>query len=270
MPHELGFYKVQTSEPQTLIVGQGAGSRSIAYLSTGAARPGGASLFWLSGFMSDMASTKATALADFARERELGYTRFDYSGHSRSGGNFVDGTIGRWLEEAEAVFKRVSRGPQVIVGSSMGGHIALLLLRRLMRDATDEARRIKALVLIAPAWDMTEELMWKKFPQSVKQEIMEKGFHLRPSAYAEPYTITRALIEDGRNHLLAPEPFNPGRPIVILQGLLDPDVPAGHTRELNRLLTGGHVRRIEIADGEHRLSRPQDLAKLYAAIEGLI
>ena len=226
-------------------------------------------LFWLSGFMSDMASTKSAALAEFARAKGLGYTRFDYSGHGRSGGAFVDGTIGRWLEEAQAIFTRVSRGPQVIIGSSMGGHIALLLLRQLLREAPGEAQRIKGLVLIAPAWDMTEELMWKKFPEPVKQEIMEKGFHLRPSAYAAPYTITRALIEDGRNHLLAREPFNPGRPVVVLQGLQDPDVPAAHTRKLSEFLTGGHVRRIEIPDGEHRLSRPEDLEKLYAAIDGV-
>ena len=266
----MGFYTVQMREPQTLIVGNGAAARPIAYLSTGAAQPDGASLFWLSGFMSDMASTKAAALAGFARAKGLGFTRFDYSGHGRSGGAFVDGTIGRWLEEAEAIFTRVSRGPQVIIGSSMGGHIALLLLRRMMREAPDEAQRIKALVLIAPAWDMTEELMWEQFPDSVKREIMEKGFHLRPSAYTEPYTITRALIEDGRKHLLARAPFNPGRPVVILQGLQDPDVPAAHTRKLTALLTGGHVRLVEIPDGEHRLSRPEDLDKLYAAIESLL
>ncbi len=152
----------------------------------------------------------------------------------------------------------------------MGGHIALVLLRKLMREAPAEAQRIKGLVLIAPAWDMTEELMWKRFPEPVKQEIMEQGFHLRPSAYAEPYTITRALIEDGREHLLARAPFDPGRPIVILQGLQDQDVPAAHTRELKTFLTGGHVRMIEIPDGEHRLSRPEDLEKLFEAIEGVV
>ncbi len=217
-----------------------------------------------------MASTKAAALAEFAREKDFGFTRFDYSGHGRSGGTFADGTIGRWLEESEAVFTHISRGPQVIIGSSMGGHIALLLLRLLIRNAPEQAKRIKGLVLIAPAWDMTEELMWKRFPEPVKREIMDKGFHLRPSAYAEPYTITRALIEDGRKYLLARVPFDPGRPVIILQGLLDADVPAEHTRELSEFLTGGHVRRIEIPDGEHRLSRPEDLAKLYAAIESLL
>ena len=266
----MGFYTVQDVEPQTLIVGHGAAARPIAYLPAEAAAPDATGLFWLSGFMSDMASTKSAALSEFARAKGLGYTRFDYSGHGRSGGAFVDGTIGRWLEEAEAVFTRVSRGPQVIIGSSMGGHIALLLLRRLIRVSPGEAQRIKGLVLIAPAWDMTEELMWKRFPEPVKQEIMDKGFHLRPSAYAEPYTITRVLIEDGRKHLLARAPFDPGRPVVILQGLLDPDVPASHARELASFLKGGWTRLIEIPDGEHRLSRLEDLEKLFEAIEEVV
>ena len=164
----------------------------------------------------------------------------------------------------------MTEGPQIIIGSSMGGHIALLLLRKLMAERPDEAARIKGLVLIAPAWDMTEELMWKKFPRSAQQEISDKGFHLRPSAYDAPYTITRALIEDGRKHLLARKPIDPGRPVIIIQGLLDEDVPAVHTRELLTFLKGRDVKLIEIADGEHRLSRPQDLEALYAAIVSLL
>lgn len=258
------------SQPQTMIVGEGQNARQIAFIADPPPKGAGTSLFWLSGFMSDMASTKASALAEYAQTKGLGYTRFDYSGHGQSGGAFTDGTIGRWLEEAVAVFTAKARGPQVIIGSSMGGHIALLLLRKLIAEQPDHARRMTGLVLIAPAWDMTEELMWKKFSAEVRAEILEKGFHLRPSAYAAPYTITRKLIEDGRNHLLAREPFDPGRPVVILQGLQDKDVPAGHVRELTRFLAGGKTRMIEIADGEHRLSRPEDLAKLYAAIESVI
>ena len=258
---------MQAPQPQTLIVGAADAGREIAYISSSAA---GTGLFWLSGFMSDMASTKATAIAEWAQPRGHGVTRFDYSGHGVSGGAFTDGTIGRWLEEAEAIFTRITRGPQVIIGSSMGGHIALVLLRKLMREAPAEAERIKGLVLIAPAWDMTEELMWKKFPDAVQREILDQGFHLRPSAYAAPYTITRALIEDGRRHLLARKPFDPGRPVIILQGLQDPDVPAAHTRELTSFLTGDQIRLIEIPDGEHRLSRPQDLDLLFSAIEELV
>lgn len=260
---------MQLKEPQILTVGVGADARRIAYVWDAPKMPDTASLFWLSGFMSDMASTKASALATWAASQGRGYTRFDYSGHGVSGGDFKDGTIGRWLEEADAVFRRIAAGQQIIVGSSMGGHIAILLLRKLMREAPEDAARIKGLVLIAPAWDMTEELMWNKFSGEVQREIKKQGYHLRPSAYAAPYTITRALIEDGRKHLLARKPFDPGRPVVILQGLQDADVPAAHTRELSAFLTGGHVRYIEIADGEHRLSRPQDLEKLYAAIQSV-
>ena len=249
-----------------MIAGEGLAARTIAYIASAPKMADAAGVFWLSGFMSDMASTKAAAVAEWASAQGRGCTRFDYSGHGTSGGAFTDGTIGRWLEEAAAVFTRTTTGPQIVVGSSMGGHIALVMLRQLMRDAPAEAARTKSLVLIAPAWDMTEELMWNKFSADVQREIVETGFHLRPSAYDAPYRITRALIEDGRKHLLARRPFNPGRPVIILQGLLDADVPASHTRELTRFLTGGHVTLVEIADGEHRLSRPEDLDKLFAAI----
>lgn len=252
-------------QSQMLIVGDGGDARRIAY-SHDPAPSGAASVFWLSGFMSDMASTKATALAAYARANGLGCTRFDYSGHGASEGAFVDGAIGRWLEEARAVFARVTHGPQIIVGSSMGGHIALVLLRVLVREAPAEAARVKGLVLIAPAWDMTEELMWKKFSDDVRAEIMDLGAHQRPSAYDAPYTITRKLIEDGRNHLLARQPFAVSVPVEILQGGLDADVPVEHARELTTFLKGDDVTLIEIPDGEHRLSRPGDLEKLFSAV----
>lgn len=251
-----------------MTVGEAGAAREIAYRITAPGIPDRPSVFWLAGFKSDMASTKATALRAFAAGNGLGSTAFDYSGHGISGGSFEDGTIGRWLEEAAAIF-RLSHGSQIVVGSSMGGHIALLLLRHLMQDAPEEAQRIRGLVLIAPAWDMTEELMWKKFPASIRQTLLETGSYAEPSAYGEPYLITRALIEDGRKHLLARKPFDPGRPIIILQGLLDADVPASHTRELASFLTGGWTKLVEIPDGEHRLSRPQDLAKLFDAVASL-
>lgn len=254
---------------QTLSVGGGQSARDIAVLAAPPAVKGAPGLFWLSGFMSDMASTKAAALAVFAKEHGLGCTRFDYSGHGASGGDFKDGTIGRWLEEAAAVFCAYTQGPQILVGSSMGGHIALVLVRHLTAHAPEAARRVKGIVLIAPAWDMTEELMWKKFPPEVRAQIETQGFHMRPSAYDAPYTITRDLIVDGRRHLLARADFDPGCPVVILQGLQDCDVPAAHTRELLTFIKG-NVRLIEIADGEHRLSRPQDLDTLYAAILSLL
>jgi len=259
---------VSASEPQFLEVSAGGGPRRIAFLSEfPAAAP--VSLLWLSGYRSDMAGTKAAAVADFARERGFGCTRFDYSGHGLSSGRFEDGTIGQWFAEAEAVFRRVTRGPQIVIGSSMGGWIALLLLRRLLREAPAEAKRIAGLVLIAPAWDMTEELMWKKFDAGAKRDLAAAGVFLQPSEYGEPYAITRALIEEGRQHLFARAPFDPGRPVVILQGAQDAAVPIAHTRELAGFLQGGWAELHEIADGEHRLSRPADLALLFNVIERL-
>jgi pimeloyl-ACP methyl ester carboxylesterase len=248
--------------------------RRIAWLSE-PAPDGGTGLFWLSGFKSDMSSTKAEALAEFARGTRaepstrkrvpLGITRFDYSGHGLSGGRFDEGTIGAWLTEAIAVFAKTS-GPQIIVGSSMGGYIALLLLRRLLDRQSAEAARIKALVLIAPAWDMTEELMWKAFSPDQKAALMKEGSYSRPSDYGEPYRITRDLIEEGRAHLLAQRSFDPGRRVHILQGVLDDAVPISHVLKLKTLLIGNHITIDEIPDGDHRLSRPQDISHLLGVI----
>jgi pimeloyl-ACP methyl ester carboxylesterase len=262
---------VSDREPQFLDIGASgsAAARRIAYIHEPATAPGGLGLFWLSGYKSDMASTKASELARYAREHGFGCTRFDYSGHGLSSGKFEDGTIGAWLGEAEAVFTSVARGPQIVIGSSMGGHIALVLLRRLIAERPADAARIKALVLIAPAWDMTEELMWKQFPDEARRQLEETGVYLQPSEYDEPYAITRALIEDGRAHLLARAPFDPGCPVVILQGARDEAVPVAHTRELLTFLQGNAVKLIEIPDGEHRLSRPEDLALLFATLDEL-
>jgi alpha-beta hydrolase superfamily lysophospholipase len=262
-----GSYKIPASEPQMLPVGTGTDARNIAFITHSNGEPG---LVWLPGFMSDMGSTKATAVVQWAKARGLSSTLFDYSGHGRSSGRMEDGTIGRWLEEATTVFKTVTRGPQIVIGSSMGGYIALLLTRMLQRERSEDGERIMALLLIAPAWDMTEELMWKRFPEETREEIMRNGFFRQPSAYAEPYMITRKLIEEGRQHLLGREPFDPGCPVVILQGLHDPDVPVSHTLELTTFLKGEDVKLIEIADGEHRLSRPEDLDVLFAELSKLI
>jgi len=199
------------AEPQFIEVGTGEARRRIAYrreARPGSGKPG---LFWCAGFKSDMASTKATALAAHAATRGIDCVRFDYSGHGISEGPFEKGTIGRWLEEAETVFRTIAKGPQIIIGSSMGGHIALMLLKRLLENDPAEAARITALVLIAPAWDMTEELMWKQFPPDARRALETDGVYYEPSNYGEPYTITRALIEDGRAHLLARNPFRPRR-----------------------------------------------------------
>jgi len=262
------------TQPQFLDVGAGPERRRIAYLHQPAADTGKPGVMWLSGLKSEMTSTKASALAAWAAAQGVDCLRFDYSGHGQSanpsGGRFEDGTVSRWLEEARAIFGRVSRGPQVLVGSSMGGYIALLLLRSLMANAPEEASRITGLALIAPAWDMTE-LMWRNLPTSARTDIEERGVYLRPSRYEDgPYPITRALIEDGRRHLIGSHPFDPGRPVHILHGLQDPDVPWEHTLDLVAHLSGDWTRVSAVPDGEHRLSRPEDLAMLLDIVGGLV
>lgn len=245
----------------------GGEPRRIAYRWLRPAEAGAPGLFWLSGFKSDMASTKATAVVAHARRKGLGATVFDYSGHGVSSGRFEEGTIGQWLDEAVEVFRRASEGPQVVIGSSMGGHIALLLLRRLRAEFPAEDRRLAVLVLIAPAWDMTEELIWGGMSEAARRELMDTGVTYRPSDYGEPYAITRQLIEEGRRHCFGAEPFDPGRPVYILQGGQDPDVPLAHSERLMGFLAGGHARLEVIPDGEHRLSRPDDLARLFGLVD---
>jgi pimeloyl-ACP methyl ester carboxylesterase len=251
-----------------LSVGSGSQRRRIAYLKDDA---GGDTLgvIWLCGFCSQMTSLKASALADWANTERLSCLRFDYSGHGCSEGDLQAGSISRWLEEAEAIFSELSRGPQLLVGSSMGGYIALLLLRALLARSASAAARIKALVLIAPAWDMSE-LMWTKLPTSAQKAIAETGLYLRPSRYGDgPYPITRSFIEDGRRHLIGAQAFDPGRPVHILHGLQDPDVPWEHTLDLVAHLSGDWTRVAAVADGDHRLSRPQDLALLLNIVGDL-
>lgn len=215
-----------------------------------------------------MESTKATALAAWAEERGLGCTRFDYSGHGQSGGRFEDATIGDWLEEAAAIFTRVTQGPQILVGSSTGAHVALVLLRDLMKKDPRAAKRIKGLVLIAPAWDVSE-LIWRELPERAKADVMEKGVWVRPSPYDPAgYPITRGFIEDGRKHVLAGGTFDPGRRIDVLQGLQDKDVPPAHARALGSVLAGDWLHITEVPDADHRLAREEDLQRLYGLIEG--
>ncbi|OYZ90057.1 MAG: alpha/beta hydrolase, partial [Xanthobacter sp. 17-67-6] len=210
---------------------------------------------------------KAQALADWATRRGQAYTRFDYSGHGESGGRFVDGTISHWLEEAQAVFARTT-GPQILVGSSMGGWIALLLARALKAQGSD---RLAGLVLIAPAPDFTQTLMWERFPAEVRAQILTHGRFERPSDYSdEPYVITRALIEDGQRHMVLGAPFAVGCPVRILQGAQDADVPWQHAMSLVTCLAEDDVVFTLVKDGDHRLSRPEDLERLVNAVEGLL
>jgi pimeloyl-ACP methyl ester carboxylesterase len=226
-------------------------------------------VFWLGGFNSDMKGTKAQALARWASEQGRACVRFDYSGHGESEGTVTDGTIGRWLEESLAVFAACGAGPWVVVGSSMGGWIALLMLHALRRRAetTLLPPAVAGLVLIAPAVDFTEILMWQKFPRQVKREIEQNGVWARPSAYSDkPYLITRQLIEEGRNHLLLGGMIEPGCPVHILQGVQDPDVPWNHAVELVSRIARDDVVLTLVKDGDHRLSRPEDIERLIAAV----
>jgi alpha-beta hydrolase superfamily lysophospholipase len=254
---------MREGELQVLTVG----SETIAFRHQPGPDPLSTGLVWLPGYKSDMASTKATALAEFAQGR-FAMTRFDYSGHGLSSGAFEDGTIGVWLTQARAVFEHCTNGPQILIGSSMGGYIALLMVRAMMAQSPDHAARITALVLIAPALDMTEDLMWAGFSAAQRVQLMTEGYYLRPSDYGEPYPITRKLIEEGRAHLIGGHPFDAGRPVHILQGLLDDAVPAAHTQRLLALLTGDRVTLEEIPDGDHRLSRPKDIARLLDVVAG--
>jgi pimeloyl-ACP methyl ester carboxylesterase len=251
-------------DPALIEVGGGGDIRRIAVRARAGASPG---LLWLSGFKSDMRGTKALALDDWAAEHGRACVRFDYSGHGESGGAFIDGTIGRWLEESVAVFDQFCQGPQVVIGSSMGGWMALLLARALARRRTDMPPPILAgLVLIAPAPDFTEELMWKRFSPEIREEISIKGHWLRPSEYGESYPITQRLIEEGRDHLLLGSAINVGCPVRILQGAQDPDVPWQHAFALAHRLPSDDVVLTMIQDGDHRLSRPQDIARIIAAV----
>ena len=255
------------TEPTRITVG----TRRIATLSQPARTAGAPGFIWLQGLKSEMISTKATALANWCTEKGYACTRFDYSGHGRSDGRFEDGTIGAWLEEAQAVFDTLTTGAQVLVGSSTGGYIALLMLREALRNTPARAARIRGLVLIAPAWDLTTKLMWDRFSDSAKRAITEQGVYLRPSSYGDgPYAITRAFIEDGRRHLIGPDGFDPGRPVVVLHGLQDEDVPWEHTLELDSILTGGHVRVHAVPEGDHRLSTPDDLALLFKVLADFV
>lgn len=251
--------------PQFLDVGSGDDIRRIAVL----VREGvGPAVVWLGGFRSDMVSTKAEALDKWAARQGRAFVRFDYAGHGASSGRFEESTVSRWLDDTLAVLDRFVPGRPILVGSSMGGWLALLATCELLQ--TKPARSPAGLVLIAPAIDFTERLMWDSFPESIREAIRDKGVYHRPTLYSsEPYPITRALIEDGRKHLLFGAPIATGCPVHILQGMQDPDVPWRHALELVEHLPGDCVAMTLVKDGDHRLSRPEDLDRLVAAIESV-
>jgi pimeloyl-ACP methyl ester carboxylesterase len=249
-----------------LQIGEGPERHAIAVRAQAGASPG---VFWLSGYKSDMHGTKAVALAQWAAAAGRGCVRFDYFGHGESEGAFTGGTIGRWLADSVAVFDACCQGPQILVGSSMGGWLALLLARELKRRPLSNPlpASIAGMVLIAPAVDFTEELMWKRFTPEIRRELETNGVWARPSEYAqEPYLVTRQLIEEGRKHLLLGGMIETGCPVRILQGVEDPDVPWQHAKALVARLASDDVVLTLVKDGDHRLSRPEDIERLLRAV----
>lgn len=222
---------------------------------------------WLSGFRSDMSGGKAVRLAEWGRTTGRRVVRFDYRGHGASSGAFETFALSDWLADAQLVADTYCPGPTVAVGSSMGGWIALLLARA--RQAA--GRPLAGLVLIAPAADFTERLMWPQLPEDVQQQVLREGIAHLPSEYGDPTPVTRRLFEDGREHLLYTDaPIDVGCPVHILQGVQDPDVPYAHALQLVDRLAHDDVVVTLIKDGDHRLSREEDLARLVSAVEGLV
>ena len=232
----------------------------LAYRRVAGATPG---LFWLGGYASDMAGTKATFLADRAAQQGRAFLRFDYSGHGDSDNRFEDGTIGLWLEDALAAFDRLTEGPQIVIGSSMGGWIAsLLALRR--------AGRVAGMVLIAPAADFTEELILKTLPEDLRTRLFAEGRIAEPSPYGGVTVVTRRLVEEGRRHLVMGGEIAIHCPVRILQGMRDEDVPYAHALAFADRLASRDVALTLIKEGDHRLSGPVDLERLAAAVGDVV
>lgn len=237
----------------------------IAYRHREGKSPG---LVWLGGYRSDMMGTKAEALDQWAAQTGRGSLRHDYSGHGESGGSFADGTISTWLAQSLAVFRTFTSGPQVLVGSSMGAWIALRMVQDLQRIG--EGHRVGALLLLAPAPDFTVELMEPQLSAAQRRDLETKGYMEEPSEYSpEPNTYTRALFEDGRANRVMTGILDTHCPVHIIQGLADPDVPHTHALKLVEHLPSDDVTLAFVPDGDHRLSRPQDIAMILKAAEGL-
>ena len=250
------------SSPGTLSRPDGA---TIAYHKT----PGdetnnpGPGVIFFGGFMSDMTGQKALALEAEAGRRGQAFLRFDYTGHGASSGRFEDGTIGRWIEDALAVLDAVSQGPQILVGSSMGGWIML-------RVALARPARVAGLIGIAPAPDFTEILMWRKFSPEVRVTLSRDGVYHAPSDYGEaPTPITLRLIEEGRRHLVMDSKIPIRCPVRLIHGLADPDVPWKLSMELAERLESNDVEVTLVKGGGHRLSEALDLARLTATLAAL-
>jgi pimeloyl-ACP methyl ester carboxylesterase len=241
-----------------------ADGATIAYCRESGPNPPGhflPGIVFCGGFRSDMTGIKATTLAAHCRARGRPYLRFDYFGHGASSGDFRAGTIGRWRADALAVLDELTEGPQILIGSSMGGWIALLAA--LARPA-----RVAALIGIAPAPDFTEELVWNRLGEGERRALLADGGLVYGSAYEpEPVVITRELVEEGRRHLLLGGSIALACPVRLLHGMRDPDVPYGTSLRLAERLAGTEVTVELVEDGDHRLSRPTDLDRLLRIVD---
>ncbi len=250
-----------TTAPDFLDLADLPGER-IAYHRIPARVPGRPGLMFLGGFMSDMTGTKAIALQAHAEGRGQAFLRFDYRGHGASSGRFEEGTIGAWAADAIQAFDALTEGPQILIGSSMGGWIALLL-------ALARPERVAGLVGIAAAPDFTDS-MWESFSEEARQAIATEGRWAVASDYSEePYIITRALIDDGRAQRLLDRPIGLTCPVRLLQGTADTDVPWQTAIRVMECLASADVEVILVKDGDHRLSEEGDLKRLFAVLDPL-
>lgn len=242
------------------------GGTEIAVRRNAGGNPG---VVWLGGFRSHMRGAKAEAIAAHARQQGLACCRHDYSGHGESGGRFGDGTISKWLAESLAVFKAFTSGPQILIGSSMGAWIALRMMQELQK--TEAGGRVAGLLLIAPAPDFTSELHWPRLSDEQKQALETDGRIEVPSAYSpdEPTVLTRSLFEDGARNRVLDGIFETRCPVHIVQGMADPDVPFTHALRLAEHLPADDVTVTLVKDGDHRLSREQDIALILRTLDGL-
>jgi pimeloyl-ACP methyl ester carboxylesterase len=244
--------------PDTLDTPQG---RRIAYHRTGGAGPG---VVFLGGFRSDMEGTKALYLEDWARRAGRAFLRFDYSGHGQSSGDFLDGSIGDWAEDAMAAIGALTDGPQVLVGSSMGGWISLLVARAM-------PEKVAGLVGVAAAPDFTEDSMWAGFTEDERRQLAETGRVEQPSDYSpEPYVITRRLIEEGRKTLVLRDPLPLPFPVRLLQGTADTDVEVSVALRLLDHAAGEDIRLTLVKGADHRFSTPDCLALIVESVEEVL
>ena len=221
----------------------------------------GPTVVFFAGFMSDMEGSKAVALDAFCQSRGQAYVRFDYSGHGQSGGDFMDGTIGAWAEDAAAIIDQVTEGPLILVGSSMGGWIGLL-------TALTRKEWVKAFVGLAAAPDFTRELCWDKYSDEVKETLKRDGVYYEACDYGDdPYPMTMTLLNEGNDHLLLEGEIDLECPVRLIQGMRDPDVPPVTAQRISDRLTSEDVVITYVKNGDHRLSTDADLKRLCQLVK---